>query len=164
MRIASATILEQDYHHGLRLREKGTNGICAGVCTAREGGPFKYPSKFMEYVENLIGARASFTSDEQIRYLGWALLLLWMLSITYMTREFWFPASFDSRRVDNPTPSTDAARMSTVEMYQHGSNNLPLYTVEFVKVPLKAHVKDAELNRLLKFIFYYDALQKLVAL
>uniref|UniRef100_A0A0K0D614 Lipocalin n=1 Tax=Angiostrongylus cantonensis TaxID=6313 RepID=A0A0K0D614_ANGCA len=45
MRLASDTMLEQDYHHGLRLREKGTNGICAGVRTTREDGQPKCPSK-----------------------------------------------------------------------------------------------------------------------
>uniref|UniRef100_A0A0K0DNE1 Uncharacterized protein n=1 Tax=Angiostrongylus cantonensis TaxID=6313 RepID=A0A0K0DNE1_ANGCA len=44
MRLASATILEQDHHHGLRLREKATNDMCAGVRTTREDGPSKYPS------------------------------------------------------------------------------------------------------------------------
>uniref|UniRef100_A0A0K0D2G1 Cadherin domain-containing protein n=1 Tax=Angiostrongylus cantonensis TaxID=6313 RepID=A0A0K0D2G1_ANGCA len=44
MRLASATTLEQDHRRGLRFREKGTNGICAGVRTTREGGPSKYPS------------------------------------------------------------------------------------------------------------------------
>ncbi|VDM58387.1 unnamed protein product [Angiostrongylus costaricensis] len=44
MRLARAAMLEQDHHPELRLREKGTNGICAGVCTAREDGPSKYPS------------------------------------------------------------------------------------------------------------------------
>ncbi|KAK5980465.1 hypothetical protein GCK32_018035 [Trichostrongylus colubriformis] len=58
----------------------------------------------MDYLENLLAARSTFTFDEQIRYLGWALLLLWMSSITYMTREFWFPASFDKRsREHRPT-------------------------------------------------------------
>ncbi|VDM64041.1 unnamed protein product [Angiostrongylus costaricensis] len=46
MRLASAAMLEQD-HHGLRLREKGTNGICARVRTAREDRPSKYPIPFL---------------------------------------------------------------------------------------------------------------------
>ncbi|VDM51693.1 unnamed protein product [Angiostrongylus costaricensis] len=33
MGFASVTMLEQDLRHGLQLREKGTNGICAGLCT-----------------------------------------------------------------------------------------------------------------------------------
>ncbi|VDO47941.1 unnamed protein product [Haemonchus placei] len=57
----------------------------------------------MDYIENLLAARSAFTFDEQIRYLGWALLFLWMFSITYMTREFWFPAAF-GRLSENERP------------------------------------------------------------
>ncbi|KAF8372172.1 hypothetical protein PRIPAC_78601 [Pristionchus pacificus] len=32
--------------------------------------------------------------DDRIRYMGWTLLLMWMLSITYMTRDFWFPSAY----------------------------------------------------------------------
>uniref|UniRef100_A0A0K0DLN8 Uncharacterized protein n=1 Tax=Angiostrongylus cantonensis TaxID=6313 RepID=A0A0K0DLN8_ANGCA len=48
MRFARAAMLEQDKNHELRWLEKGTNGICAGVRTAREDGP----SKSKRYASN----------------------------------------------------------------------------------------------------------------
>ncbi|WKY06064.1 hypothetical protein Q1695_006340 [Nippostrongylus brasiliensis] len=69
----------------------------------------------MNYLENFLAARSAFTFDEQIRYLGWALLLLWMLSITYMTREFWFPAAFghSNPKRDKRKPSPAPLKSST---------------------------------------------------
>uniref|UniRef100_A0A0K0DA29 Transmembrane protein n=1 Tax=Angiostrongylus cantonensis TaxID=6313 RepID=A0A0K0DA29_ANGCA len=54
VRLAPATMLEQYHHHGPRLRVKGTNGICAGVHTAREGGPSKYPNSLFVFTAVLL--------------------------------------------------------------------------------------------------------------
>uniref|UniRef100_A0A1I7XUW4 Uncharacterized protein n=1 Tax=Heterorhabditis bacteriophora TaxID=37862 RepID=A0A1I7XUW4_HETBA len=48
----------------------------------------------MDLLGYLIGLRSSLSHDDQIRCMGWGLLLLWTLSITYMTRDFWFPSAF----------------------------------------------------------------------
>ncbi|KAJ1346677.1 hypothetical protein KIN20_001565 [Parelaphostrongylus tenuis] len=45
MTLAPAAMSESNHPHGRLLRVKGTISKCAGVCTIREDGPFKYPSK-----------------------------------------------------------------------------------------------------------------------
>ncbi|VDM61004.1 unnamed protein product [Angiostrongylus costaricensis] len=59
MRLVIATMLEQDRLHGLRLREKGTNGIRAGARTIREDGA----SRDIMDDNDLFGAIESVRSD-----------------------------------------------------------------------------------------------------
>lgn len=43
-------------------------------------------------------------SESEIRFFGWALLGLWIVTIIYMTRDFFFPSIF-SHEIRSPTVS-----------------------------------------------------------
>ncbi|CAI4229499.1 unnamed protein product [Auanema sp. JU1783] len=64
--------------------------------------------------------RMKLSNDDQIRYFGWALLVVWTLSIIYMTRDFWFPSAFGlpplSERMRAPRFKREKRNMHTGRM------------------------------------------------
>ncbi|EYC18967.1 hypothetical protein Y032_0026g1484 [Ancylostoma ceylanicum] len=82
----------------------------------------------MDYLENLLAVRSAFTFDEQIRYLGWALLLMWMLSITYMTRDFWFPTAFGLHTIpqEEKTPPRKRKKLTSPRRFSMTKMNFTI--------------------------------------
>ena len=52
-------------------------------------------------------------SDAEIRFLGWALLLLWIVTIIYMTRDFFFPAFFTPKLLQS------TISLAEIQKYSH---------------------------------------------
>ncbi|CAD6195660.1 unnamed protein product [Caenorhabditis auriculariae] len=72
----------------------------------------------MNFLERALEWKAQFSQDEQIRYFGWCLLLSWIVSIVYMTRDFWVPSAFNlpplreiPRRDPNVSPRRKLSRI-----------------------------------------------------
>ncbi|CAJ0602101.1 unnamed protein product [Cylicocyclus nassatus] len=98
----------------------------------------------MDYLENLLAIRAAFTFDEQIRYMGWGLLLLWMLSITYMTREFWFPSTFGTNSPRQEQKSPPRTRKKPISPQCFSTTKLNLTITQLSDSELRMFVDEVQ--------------------